>query len=165
MQKYPFIMRVFHWVLVIMFAAQFIFHNAISDAYDQIQRGVEVAFNPLVAGHVFGGLAILVLTLVRFGIRRKSVLPAYPEQGSALTKRASEIVHYGTYVLGTCCLCRARLHGLVVSKLPRTGMKCSRRCYLPWSPCMWQGLCSIWWCIKTIFLNGCGSDHMKRRFP
>ncbi len=100
MQKYPFIMRVFHWVLVIMFAAQFIFHDAISDAYDQIQRGVEVAFNPLVAGHVFGGLAILVLTLVRFGIRRKSVLPAYPEQGSALTKRASEIVHYGTYVLG-----------------------------------------------------------------
>ena len=100
MQKYPFIMRVFHWVLVIMFAAQFIFHDAISDAYDQIQRGVEVAFNPLVAGHVFGGLAILVLTLIRFGIRRKSVLPAYPEQGSALTKRASEIVHYGTYVLG-----------------------------------------------------------------
>lgn len=99
MQKYSRPQVILHWVIVILFVGQFVFHDAISDAFDQIMRGNTVAFNPLVAGHVFGGFLILGLTLVRFGVRRKKGVPPYPAQESQLTKLASEIVHYGTYVL------------------------------------------------------------------
>jgi cytochrome b561 len=100
MQKYNKTMVVLHWVLVLLFAAQFIFHDAISHAYRDLMRGNEVAFDPLVAGHIFGGFAILALTVIRFVVRKRSDLPPYPAEESKLTKMVSEIVHYGTYVLG-----------------------------------------------------------------
>ena len=99
MTKYSKKQVVFHWLIAVMIATQFIFHDAISDAYEATLRGIEVAFNPLVAAHVFVGITVLLLSVWRFAVRQKTGVPPYPEAESKMTKLASEIVHYGTYAL------------------------------------------------------------------
>lgn len=100
MTKYSKKQIILHWTLVVLFAAQFIFHESIKDAFDKVIEGVAVSFNPLVAGHVAGGIVILLLTLYRFYVRMTHGVPAYPQQGSALTQKVSEVVHMSTYALG-----------------------------------------------------------------
>jgi cytochrome b561 len=100
MTKYSKKQITLHWTLVVLFAAQFIFHESIKGAFDKVMDGIAVSFDPLVAGHVAGGIAILLLTVYRFYVRQNTGVPAYPQQGSALTQKLSELEHMGTYALG-----------------------------------------------------------------
>lgn len=99
MNKYSKRQMALHWGVAILFLAQFVFHDAIGAAFRAAMRGNEVAFNPLVAGHVFGGGLILLLTIYRLYNRKTDGVPPYPQQEAKTTKLASEIVHYGTYLL------------------------------------------------------------------
>ncbi len=100
MTKYSKKQITLHWTLAVLFAAQFIFHDAIEDAFDKVMDGIAVSFDPLVAGHVAGGIAILLLTVYRFYVRKTIGVPDYPQQGSAQTEKLSEWVHMATYALG-----------------------------------------------------------------
>ena len=100
MTKYSKTQITLHWALVVLFAAQFIFHESIKAAFDKVIDGMAVSFDPLVAGHVAGGIAILLLSVYRFYVRQTTGVPDYPHQGSDLTKKLSGLVHMGTYALG-----------------------------------------------------------------
>ncbi len=88
-----------HWIIMLLVALQFIFHDSISEAWDKIEGGLEAAFNPMVAMHVFGGILILLLTLWRLAVRRKRGAPALPETESAVQRIAAHATHHTLYLL------------------------------------------------------------------
>jgi cytochrome b561 len=65
-----------HWVVFALIAAQFLLHEPISRAWEALKAGGAVAFNPLVALHVFGGGVILAFTLWRLALRAIHGAPA-----------------------------------------------------------------------------------------
>ena len=81
-----------HWIVALLIAAQFLLNDAIGDAFRAATRGEEVGFNPLVAAHVFGGIAIFVLVLWRL-VLRKTAEEAPPLQLLA------KLTHGGLYLL------------------------------------------------------------------
>ncbi|MEC7765173.1 MAG: cytochrome b/b6 domain-containing protein [Pseudomonadota bacterium] len=88
-----------HWVIFILIAAQFLFNEAISDAWRAFMRTGEAGFNVLVAQHVFGGLLILGLVIWRLAIKLKRGGPPLPENEPAILKVAAHGTHILLYLL------------------------------------------------------------------
>lgn len=88
-----------HWVITILIAAQFVFHDAIKAAWQTFTKTGEVAFSPLVAAHVFVGIAVLVLVLWRLVVRFKRGAPLPPEAEHPLLKMAAHLSHWLLYAL------------------------------------------------------------------
>lgn len=88
-----------HWLIFLLLIVQFVLHDPITEAWKQIQRGGEAAFDPLVAQHVFTGILILALVLLRIVVRLGRGAPALPEEEPALLKLAASATHLGLYAL------------------------------------------------------------------
>lgn len=97
---------VLHWATAGVILWQFLGNGAISAAWRDLQQGQEVAFNPLIALHVLGGLAILALVVWRLVLRARRGAPAAPEAEPPLLRQAAAATHGALYLL---------LVGLVVS--------------------------------------------------
>jgi cytochrome b561 len=88
-----------HWVVALLVAGQFVFHDAIVAAFDAALKGGAPAMTPLVWGHVIGGIAILLLVLWRLQIRASRGVPALPDGSPAWLVIASRLGHLAFYVL------------------------------------------------------------------
>lgn len=88
-----------HWLIFLLIVAQFVLHDPIADAWEQISRGGEVAFNPLVAQHVFTGIAILALVLLRIVVRLSRGAPSFPEEEPMGLRVVAALTHIGLYGL------------------------------------------------------------------
>ena len=89
-----------HWIVALLIVPQFLFHDAISDAWDAARRGVETAgIDPLVPAHVFGGLAIFALVLWRLGLRARRGAPPPPEAEHPALKLVAKLTHGALYLL------------------------------------------------------------------
>ncbi|WP_162896762.1 cytochrome b [Ruegeria sp. AD91A] len=88
-----------HWAIFFLIAVQFLFHEPISEAWDQIERGLPVSFQAPVALHVFGGLLILALAIWRIALRLTRGAPSLPEQETAAMKLAAHATHFSLYAL------------------------------------------------------------------
>ena len=88
-----------HWIVFLVVVAQYVLHDAISEAWRAVQRGEEFGFDPVVASHVFGGILILVLALWRIALRLKRGAPKPPEHEPAILKMAAGATHLGLYAL------------------------------------------------------------------
>lgn len=88
-----------HWAIFLLIAAQFLFHDYISDAWDKVEDGLPFEFHPLIAAHVFGGLLILVLVLWRIGLRVTRGAPPLPSKEPAAMKLAAHAAHLSLYAL------------------------------------------------------------------
>jgi len=88
-----------HWLVFLLIAAQFVLHDAISEAWEAVEHGTPVAFDPLVAQHVFTGLLILLLVIFRIVLKRKHGAPALPENEPKWMKIAAHGTHYTLYLL------------------------------------------------------------------
>jgi len=97
-----------HWIIFLLVAAQFVFHDAILEAWNQIARGETPAFSWLVSGHVFGGILILLLVIWRITIKIKRGSPALPEDES----RALQIIGHATHGLLYLLLILVPISGL-----------------------------------------------------
>jgi cytochrome b561 len=62
---------ILHWAVALLIVAQFVLNDAIGSAWRAFRQGQDVTFDPLVAAHVFGGIAILVLVGWRLIIRAR----------------------------------------------------------------------------------------------
>lgn len=89
---------VLHWVVLVLIALQYLFHDAISSAWDRVEEGAEVAFDPLVLGHVAGGGLVLLLALWRLGLRARRGAPA-PLDSGRLQVVIAKLTHTGLYAL------------------------------------------------------------------
>lgn len=88
-----------HWVIFALIALQYLFHESIVAAWLAAKRGETVAFDPLVAGHVFGGIAILVLVLWRIWARVKFGAPPLPEEEAPAMQMLAKLTHLGLYLM------------------------------------------------------------------
>lgn len=88
-----------HWIVFALIALQFLLHEPISEAWDRFEDGLPVVFHPAVAGHVIGGLAVLVLALWRLILRRRRGVPALPAEEPAPLRMIAQATHVGLYAL------------------------------------------------------------------
>lgn len=71
MRPYSKTQIILHWAVALLIVAQFVFHESIAGAWDGFLEGKPVVFDPLVAAHVFGGIAILLLVVWRLVLRAR----------------------------------------------------------------------------------------------
>lgn len=88
-----------HWIVFALIAAQFFGHEPISDAWDVIEDGGTPAFNPLVMGHVAGGMAVLALVVWRLMLRARRGAPPPPGEAASLSHLAAHAGHWALYAL------------------------------------------------------------------
>lgn len=88
-----------HWIIAALMGAQFLFSDFIGEAWDNIERGIENAPTVLVASHIFGGIAILVLGLLRLTVRMKRGAPLPPEEEHPTLKKLAHLTHLALYAL------------------------------------------------------------------
>jgi cytochrome b561 len=88
-----------HWITVLLVALQYILHDAISEAWEAVVTGSEVAFNPLVAQHVAVGALVAVLTFVRLGLRLSHGAPPPPASEHPALKAVAHATHWAFYAL------------------------------------------------------------------
>jgi len=88
-----------HWITVALVALQYILHDTISDAWDQVLDGAEVGFHPLIAQHVLGGSLVAVLVVWRLSLRYSYGAPPPPEKEHPALKLAAHATHWMFYAL------------------------------------------------------------------
>ena len=88
-----------HWITLLLVALQFILHDAMSEAWDAVEAGREVIFNPLIAQHVFMGALVAILTFIRLGLRLSHGAPPPPASEHAALKLVAHATHWAFYAL------------------------------------------------------------------
>lgn len=88
-----------HWVVALLIAAQLIFGDGISDAYERVLQGQDIGFVPMAALHVLGGVLIFVFGLWRLVLRLRRGVPAPMAKTPRWQIVASEAVHYALYAV------------------------------------------------------------------
>lgn len=88
-----------HWVILLLIAAQFLFHDAIADGWDKIEDGLEVGFSPMIAQHIATGVLILILLIWRIVLRVKHGAPEIPADEPAVLKLVARATHGLLYLL------------------------------------------------------------------
>ncbi|MBY4893014.1 cytochrome b/b6 domain-containing protein [Rhodobacteraceae bacterium N5(2021)] len=87
-----------HWIIVILLAGQYLFHEGIADAWDARIDGT-IPNEPFLNPHAIVGILILLLTLWRVGLRLRRGAPALPKEEPQALKIVAKITHLAFYVL------------------------------------------------------------------
>lgn len=90
---------ILHWLIFVLIVLQFVLHEPMSDAWRALRRGTEIPFNPLVAQHVFTGLLVLVLAVLRLGVKARRGAPPLPADEPKALKIAAHVTHLSLYAL------------------------------------------------------------------
>lgn len=95
---YTRIQIILHWLIFILIAAQFIFHDAISEAFRSLVRTGELEPTFLMAQHIVTGIAVLLLVGWRLVIKVRRGAPPLPEHEPKLLKLTAHLTHIVLYV-------------------------------------------------------------------
>ncbi len=98
-QAYSRIQIILHWAVVVLLAAQYLNSEAVGDAFESIAHSEAYSAGLLAGLHVYGGIAVLVLALVRLGLRLVIGAPQPPEEEPDILKRIARWTHWGIYAL------------------------------------------------------------------
>ena len=99
MTKYTNLQITLHWVIFVLIAFQYIFHEPIAQAFDLRVEGKEFNRSILIPMHlVFGGLVFLLLW-PRLWARIKYGSPEFPDENSRVLRYISKFVHWSFYLV------------------------------------------------------------------
>ena len=87
-----------HWLIGILIAVNWFISDGMEEAFDAHTEGGAVAFWPS-SIHVYIGLAVLALVLIRIAVRLMRGAPAAPDGTSGLMDLAGHISHLALYGL------------------------------------------------------------------
>lgn len=98
---YSHIQIVLHWLIAALVIFQWIFGEDIVPAYRAFRRGNDIAPGDMADAniHVYVGIAIFVLAILRLAIRVNRGVPAAPAGESALERWAAAGVHLVLYAI------------------------------------------------------------------
>lgn len=88
-----------HWAILLLVAAQFLFHDAIAEGWERIEDGLEVGFSPMIAQHIATGVLILLLVIWRIVLRVRRGAIALPADEPAVLKFVARATHGLLYLL------------------------------------------------------------------
>lgn len=88
-----------HWIVTVLIVLQFVLHEPIADAWEQVEEGISPAGSWLVLTHILGGGLVLIFALWRLALRRIRGVPPAPEAEPALLRRAAHLGHLALYAL------------------------------------------------------------------
>lgn len=88
-----------HWAVALLVAGQYLFNDAIAQAWRLVRQGQAFAFDPLILAHVAAGGLILVLVVWRVTLRLTRGAPPPPENEPGPLKAVSHVAHWGFYAL------------------------------------------------------------------
>lgn len=86
-----------HWAVASLVAAQYLFNDAIAEAWSAYVQGKALGFDPLVPAHVAGGVLILVLVLWRIALRATRGAPPLPEREPPALRTLAQVTHLAFY--------------------------------------------------------------------
>lgn len=87
-----------HWVVFVLIVQQFLFNGAIVGAYEAMGQGQIPAPDPLVAAHVLGGMAVMVMAGWRLVLRARNGVPTEAGE-NAFLRLVARLTHWGLYAL------------------------------------------------------------------
>jgi cytochrome b561 len=87
-----------HWAILVLIAVNWFVSEGMEEAFDAHTEGAAVAFWPS-SIHVYVGLAVLVLVLVRLVLRVGRGAPAVPQGTSRVIDLAGQASHLALYGL------------------------------------------------------------------
>ena len=88
-----------HWIIALLIALQFLFHEPMVEAFDSALEGEVQPFSWAVWAHIAGGMLILGLAIWRVILRRSRGAPPPPEGEGSLLGRAATLGHWALYAL------------------------------------------------------------------
>lgn len=88
-----------HWIVAVLVLAQFALSDPIAEAWRALRAGREIGFDPAVAVHVFGGIAIFLLVLWRLLLRWRHGAPELPYGTGTALRIAGAAMHWTLYAL------------------------------------------------------------------
>ncbi len=98
-QSYSRLQIALHWLIAVLIVVQFLSDDPVGEAFRQMMRGAEVTSGPAVALHVYGGIAILALVVLRLVVRLVQGAPQPPEAESERLKRVAHLTHWALYAV------------------------------------------------------------------
>lgn len=87
-----------HWLIVLLVFFQLLFDMEIGRTWHQLMDGT-VSSAGTANIHVFTGIAVLVLMVIRFALRLTRGAPALPEAESKPLQLVAHAVHWGFYLV------------------------------------------------------------------
>ncbi|MDP3261908.1 MAG: cytochrome b/b6 domain-containing protein [Tabrizicola sp.] len=90
---------VLHWIIAVLIIGNLIFGEEIGDAYDTLRDTGVANYDLMTLGHIGAGVLVLLFGIWRLGLRLRRGVPETTGAGSALTDRASAVVHWVFYAL------------------------------------------------------------------
>ena len=90
---------ILHWLIFLLITVQFLLHEPMSEAWDRMEDGLAVSFDPLVASHVVTGGLVFLLVMWRVVLRLKRGAPELPAEEPPALKLIANLTHMGLYVL------------------------------------------------------------------
>lgn len=97
-QKYSRIQIILHWAIAGLFLISFFSHEAMSHTWRSLMRTGTPELTIGTAVHVWVGVLIFALVVVRVLVRLRKGAPAEPA-GHPLVKLVAKIVHFGLYAV------------------------------------------------------------------
>ncbi|MBV7408028.1 cytochrome b [Maritimibacter sp. DP1N21-5] len=88
-----------HWVIFLLIAVQFLFHDGMEEAWEAVTRGTYAGPSAGAMLHVVVGLSVLVLVVLRLGVKLKRGSPALPEEEPAVLRAVAHGTHWALYAL------------------------------------------------------------------
>ena len=91
---------ILHWTIAGLIVLQLLLGEEIKPAYRAFNRGSEPVAGELFSAnlHVYVGLAVLALAILRFAIRLRRGVPDAPAGESALVRRVAAATHFVLYL-------------------------------------------------------------------
>ncbi|MFS8039382.1 cytochrome b [Xanthobacter sp. AM11] len=86
-----------HWAVAALVAVQYLFNDAIAEAWSAHVQGKAYGFDPLVPAHVAGGVLILALVLWRIALRATRGVPPLPESEHPALHLLAQVTHLAFY--------------------------------------------------------------------
>lgn len=88
-----------HWIVALLIVTQFISHEGMETLWRALKSGTEPAFDIMIAVHIWGGVAVLALSLWRIALRRSRGFPVPPQDEPELLRRAAHYAHLALYAV------------------------------------------------------------------
>jgi cytochrome b561 len=88
-----------HWLVAVLIVLQFVLHEPIVAAWEQVEDGQSPASGWLILAHLIGGVLVLIFALWRLALRQVRGVPPAPETEPELLRKAAHWGHLALYGL------------------------------------------------------------------